>query len=153
MTATERVLSRVLERQVLRGSLQLTFSDGTTRIFGAPTPGFPDVALRFKDERVARDILMDVRLGFAEAYIDGRVSIERGEVMHVVELLRMNNRWEDGRDLAAPSITRKLRRRIEFLRYSFNKPSESRRNVAHHYDIGNALYRLMLDPEHMQYSC
>lgn len=153
MTATERVLSRVLERQVLRGSLQLTFSDGTTRIFGAPTPGFPDVALRFKDERVARDILMDVRLGFAEAYIDGRVSIERGEVMHVVELLRMNNRWEDGRDLAAPSITRKLRRRIEFLRHSFNKPSESRRNVAHHYDIGNALYRLMLDPEHMQYSC
>ena len=29
----------------------------------------------------------------------------------------------------------------------------SQRNVAHHYNIGNAFYQLMLDAEHMQYSC
>jgi len=36
---------------------------------------------------------------------------------------------------------------------SVNNSVGSKRNVAHHYDIGNDLYRLMLDPEHMQYSC
>jgi cyclopropane-fatty-acyl-phospholipid synthase len=43
--------------------------------------------------------------------------------------------------------------RIRFLARSINRPGSSKRNVAHHYDIGNDLYRLMLDSEHMQYSC
>ena len=30
--------------------------------------------------------------------------------------------------------------------------SKARRNVAHHYDIGNALYALFLDDD-LQYSC
>jgi len=34
-----------------------------------------------------------------------------------------------------------------------NHARKSKANVAHHYDIGNALYRLFLDAEHMQYSC
>ena len=34
-----------------------------------------------------------------------------------------------------------------------NRPSSAKRNVSHHYDIGNELYKHMLDSEHMQYSC
>ena len=43
--------------------------------------------------------------------------------------------------------------RSRFLVRSFNKPGGSKKNVAHHYDVGNDLYRLMLDRDHMQYSC
>src|ERR1051325_8141534 len=44
--------------------------------------------------------------------------------------------------------TGKLRHRLEML----NWKSRALRNVQHHYDIGNDLYRTFLDPD-MQYSC
>ncbi|WP_121114520.1 SAM-dependent methyltransferase [Croceibacterium ferulae] len=153
MRLAERTLARLLARMIRRGTLALTFADGTTRTFGTPDPAFPDIAMRFADARVARDTLLDMRLGFAEAWIDGRVTLERGDIMQLVTLLRHNNRWEDGRDLARPSPTRKLAQRLGHVVKSFNRPGSARRNVAHHYDIGNALYRLMLDEAHMQYSC
>ena len=43
--------------------MQLTHASGAVRDLGAATPGFPDVAVRFTDARVARDILLDSRLG------------------------------------------------------------------------------------------
>jgi cyclopropane-fatty-acyl-phospholipid synthase len=46
-----------------------------------------------------------------------------------------------------------LRNRISHRLESVNHARSSKANVAHHYDIGNALYRLFLDTEHMQYSC
>jgi len=39
------------------------------------------------------------------------------------------------------------------LRASTPGLSDSRRNIHHHYDIGNAFYRLWLDPEALQYTC
>jgi cyclopropane-fatty-acyl-phospholipid synthase len=138
---------------VTRGTLTLVGADGASRTFGTPAPGFPDVAIRLADKRVARDILADISLGFAEAYIDGRVPIERGDVMDLVALMRANSRWEEGRELAPPTLPRRLANRLGHFAGSFNRPRSSRRNVAHHYDIGNDLYRIMLDEEHMQYSC
>ena len=153
MTVSERLLEKLLARQVTKGTLTLVHSGGARRTFGTPAPGFPDVAIRFCDGRVARDIFTDMRLGFAEAFVDGRILIERGEVMDVVALLRMNNRWEDGRKLAEPSLASRLKNRFGHFAHSFNRPGKAKRNVARHYDIGNDLYRLMLDEEHMQYSC
>ena len=153
MSVSDRLLGRVLARQVNRGMLSLTHADGTTRVFGTPAPGFPDVAIRFADARVARDILTDMRLGFAEAYMDGRIVIERGDIMQIVALVGMNSRWEDRRRLARPSPARRLRNMAVHFAQSFNRPGSARKNVSHHYDIGNDLYRIMLDEEHMQYSC
>jgi len=153
MRLAERTLARLLARMIRRGTLALTFADGTTRSFGTPDSDFSDVAVRFADARVARDTLLDMRLGFAEAWIDGRVELQRGDIMQLVTLLRHNNRWEDRRDIARPSPTRKLGVKLRHMVKSFNRPGSARRNVAHHYDIGNALYRLMLDEAHMQYSC
>jgi cyclopropane-fatty-acyl-phospholipid synthase len=79
--------------------------------------------------------------------------IETGDVMDFVSLMRMNARWENKRRLAPPSLPRRISGRISTALRAVNRPGSSRRNVAHHYDIGNALYQLMLDAEHMQYSC
>ncbi|GGE02684.1 cyclopropane-fatty-acyl-phospholipid synthase [Tsuneonella deserti] len=153
MTLSENLLEKVLVRAVRKGVLVVTRSDGTSRSFGTPVAGYPEVAIRLCDKRVARDVLTDLRLGFGEAYMDGRIAIERGDVMQLVSLMRANSRWEEGRSLAPPSMGRRIGNRIVSLTRSFNDPRRSRRNVAHHYDIGNDLYRLMLDVEHMQYSC
>jgi cyclopropane-fatty-acyl-phospholipid synthase len=73
--------------------------------------------------------------------------------MDLIALLRANAPWDrDGR-LDPPSRLRRLRNRIAHRLESVNRARSSKSNVAHHYDIGNALYRLFLDTEHMQYSC
>lgn len=147
------LLQRALPRLVRRGTLDITLPNGDVLHAGKPTDGYPDVALRFADTKVARDIMLDPRLGMGEAYMDGRVDVIRGDIMDLVSLIRMNNQWDDGRNLAPPSAGKRLTSALGALVKSFNRPSSSKRNVAHHYDIGNALYRLMLDADHMQYSC
>ena len=42
-----------LERAFKRGTLTVTYADGTSKTFGTPDPAFPDVAIRFADKGVA----------------------------------------------------------------------------------------------------
>lgn len=147
------LLRKFLPRLVQRGTLEIHLADGETIRAGTPDPAYPDVSLRFTDVKVPRDVMLDPRLGMAEAYMDGRVELLRGDIMDLVSLVRMNAPWDHGRSLTAPSWRKRLTNRLATLAKSFNAPGSSRRNVAHHYDIGNDLYRLMLDAGHMQYSC
>jgi cyclopropane-fatty-acyl-phospholipid synthase len=147
------MLDRVLARQIKRGQLQLTYASGRTITFGEPTKGYPNVAVRFTDDKVARDLMLDPRLGAGEAYMDGRIVLERGGIMELIQLVQSNNPWEGQGKLMPPTLSRRIARQIAFVWHSFNKPSSARKNVSHHYDIGNELYKLMLDHEHMQYSC
>ena len=52
MTASERILDKLLARLVRRGTLTLTRSDGAVRTYGTPEAGFPEVAIRFADPAV-----------------------------------------------------------------------------------------------------
>jgi cyclopropane-fatty-acyl-phospholipid synthase len=147
------VIDRVLARLVTRGVLEVVHPDGRAERFGVPEAGFPEVRIRFTDKRVGRDILLDPRLGAAEAFMDGRLVIEQGDVMQLVQLLRMNNRWDHGKRLNPPSIGRRVRNALEAAYEAVNRQASSKANVAHHYDIGNDLYELMLDRDWLQYSC
>jgi cyclopropane-fatty-acyl-phospholipid synthase len=147
------LFDRLMTRVIKRGTLKVTYPSDQSVTFGTPTAGYPDVAIRFTDDSVARDVVLDPRLGAGEAYMDGRIVMERGGVMELVELVQANNRWERRGQVLAPSLRRKIAGHVSFLARSFNRPGSARRNVAHHYDIGNELYKLMLDTEHMQYSC
>ena len=147
------LLSRFLRQVIQRGTLEVTYASGEKDAFGQPAAGFPDVAIRFTDSKVPRDLLLDPRLGAGEAYMDGRIAIERGGIMELIQLVRMNRPWERGGRLAPLSLRRQIINRIRFLARSINRPGSARRNISHHYDIGNDLYRLMLDEEHLQYSC
>ena len=147
------LIDKFLGSVVKRGRLQITMPGGQQYTLGEPAAGFPEIAIRLSDAKVARDVLLNPRLGAGEAYMDGRIIIEQGDVMGLVQLLRANKPWERGGELRAPSPMAKLKARAKFLKGSFNEASSSKRNVAHHYDIGNELYNLMLDPDHMQYSC
>jgi len=145
-------LNRFLERKVAKGRLGVVFADGSARVFGESTPDFPDVVIRFTDDRVPRDILSDPRIGAAEAFMDGRLVIEHGDVMDLVTLLRANNPWDGGGDIGPPSPLKRIVNRASFLAEQVNDRFGAQRNVAHHYDIGNDFYALMLD-DHWQYSC
>lgn len=150
---SKALVSRYLSSIVKRGTLNVSFADGTQSVFGNPAAGFPNVALVFADKAVPRDIILDPRLGAAEAYMNGRFILQHGGIMELVELLRSNAPWDRGGGIGQPSLLRRFGNRIAFAREAINDRLGSQRNVSHHYDIGNDLYRLMLDREHMQYSC
>ena len=150
---SKALLNRFLARAVRQGRLGVVYADGSADTFGAPAPGFPDIVLRFTDDRVPRDILLDPRLGAAEAFIEGRLLIEEGDVMGLVSLLRANAPWDKGGNIGRPSALKRLANRAGFAAEQINNRVGSKKNVAHHYDIGNDLYALMLDAEHWQYSC
>lgn len=147
------LLDRFLSRAVKQGRLGVVYADGSAATHGTPAPGFPEIVLRFTDDRVPRDILLDPRLGAAEAYIDGRLLIEEGDVMGLVSLLRANNAWDKGGDIRSPNPLKRIINRASFAAEQINSRVGSKKNVAHHYDIGNDLYALMLDDAHWQYSC
>lgn len=147
------LLDRFLSRAVKQGRLGIVFADGSASTYGTSAEGFPEIVLRFTDNRVPRDILLDPRLGAAEAFIEGRLLIEEGDVMGLVSLLRSNNPWDKGGDIGPPSALKRLINKASFAAEQINNRVGSKKNVAHHYDIGNDLYALMLDAEHWQYSC
>ncbi|MBV1918309.1 MAG: cyclopropane-fatty-acyl-phospholipid synthase family protein [Sphingomonadaceae bacterium] len=149
----QHIFEKLLNSIVKRGKLDVTFFDGRHVTAGAPEPGFPEVAIRMTDAKVPRDIMGDIRLGTAEAYMAGRIVIERGGIMELVQLIRANRPWERAGSLPKPGAVKRVKNALSHSVNSFNRASRSKQNVAHHYDIGDDLYRLMLDHEHMQYSC
>lgn len=150
---SKKLLNSFLKKGVKKGRLGVVFADGSSDVYGQAEDGFPEIVVRFADAKVPRDIIMDPRLGAAEAFMDGRLIIEEGDVLGLVTLLRANNRWEKGGNISPPKFTRKLLNRATFAFEQVNNAIGSKDNVAHHYDIGNDLYALMLDEEHWQYSC
>lgn len=147
------LLDRFLGRVVKHGTLEVVRPGGAVTRFGTPQPGFPDVRIRFTDRAGERRILLDPRIGTAEAFMDGQLLIDQGDIMDLVSLIRANGPWDRGGRLDPPTLTRRIRNRLAHRLESFNQSRRSRSNVAHHYDIGNDLYRLFLDTDHMQYSC
>ena len=145
------LIDRFLDRQVRRGRLFVTHANGATRCFGTPDPAMPDVAIRFADAATASRIVRHPGLGAAEAFMDGRLVIEQGDIRDLVELLTGNDPWEAGSGLR-PALPIRLGEQLLHRIGRINMQRRSKRNVAHHYDLSDRLYALFLDSD-LQYSC
>ena len=143
------LLDRALRGYVKRGEITLIAPDGKRYRYGRPDPEFPPVTVRFADRRVARDILRDPGLGAAEAFMDGRLILEQGDILDLINIVRGSHKWEDSAG-SNPFLRKggKIGHRLATL----NWRKAARRNVSFHYDVGNDFYRLFLD-EDLQYSC
>lgn len=83
-------------------------------------------------------------LGFGDAYAAGGIRIDGDLVRVLTAAFRASDRspWQEFR-----------RRWLHWVPMPLgNSLTESRRNIAAHYDLGNAFYRLWLDPD-MVYTC
>ena len=140
------LIGRLIDKLLTKGSITLLTPGKGPRTYGRG--GGRHLTVRFTDRKVAFDILKSPSLGVGEAYMDGRLIIEDGTILDLLEMVVESNRWEDigeSKALArdAKRLFRKLRR---------NDPAQSRRNVAHHYDLSDELYEIFLDDD-KQYSC
>jgi len=143
------LLDKALTGYVSRGELTVIDHKGKTYRYGRPDPEFRPVTVRMTDGRVAGDIIRDPGLGAAETYMDGRLVIEDGDILDLINIIRGSHKWEDS--AGSNKFLKKggkLRHRLAQL----NWRKQSRQNVAHHYDVGNDFYRLFLDAD-LQYSC
>lgn len=142
-----RLLRRALAPIVRTGSLTLIAPSGERLEFGDRT-GLPVVA-RIADERALWAMMLDPDLRTGELYADGRLVIEQGDVLDFLSLiLRHGDETRPGPVVRAID---RLRTATQLWRQR-NDPGQSQRNVAHHYDLGDPLYALFLDPD-WQYSC
>ena len=141
------IVGRFINQILPVGSITVIQPDGSRGTYGPG--GGKHVAVRFHDKRVPMEIFRNPRLRFGELYMDGRVTVEDGTILDLLELVVGARPWEagDGRKALGKGKAKWLKR---FFRR--NDPRRSRRNVAHHYDIGNELYALFLDDD-LQYSC
>ena len=143
------LIGRLLDKLLTKGRITLKLPGKKPETFGRGSD--KHLTVRFTDRKVAFDILRNPRLGFGEAYMDGRIIIEDGTILDLLRMIVGANRWEDwgeGRKaLSKGTATRTLKR---FL--SPNNLKRARKNVAHHYDLSDDLYELFLD-EDKQYSC
>jgi cyclopropane-fatty-acyl-phospholipid synthase len=135
-----------------RGTLTIIDHCGVTTSFGTPTAGFPDVTIRFADARVPRDIVLSPDMGAGEAFMDGRMVCERGDILDLIALIRLNNPWEKGGTIEASGWFRQWLGTLKGRLDRINWARKSKRNVAHHYDLDDRLYALFLDDDR-HYSC
>ena len=141
------MIGRLVEKLMSKGRLTLVMPDGKRTSYGPG--GGASLTVRVTDRKTLFAIARNPRLGLGEAYMDGRLIVEDGTILDLMRLVVGANRWEDKGKGRAAMNKGKGKWKALFRR---NKAKASRRNVAHHYDIGNDLYRLFLD-EDLQYSC
>jgi cyclopropane-fatty-acyl-phospholipid synthase len=94
------------------------------------------------------DVAFGGTVGAGEAYIRGLWRCD--DLTALVRLFVLNRDLMNGLDSRWSLVSRPFLKLFHFI--NRNSRSGSARNIAAHYDLGNALYELMLD-ETMAYSC
>ena len=140
------LLDSALRRLIQTGTLEVCLPDGESRRYGT---GTPTIAIAMHDWSTLRRIALNPDLALGEVWMEGGLSVEKGDLYGLIALCLEN--YQNAR---VPWLWRlRDRLRMTLRRVTMHNPvSRSRRNVAHHYDLGDDLYDLFLDPER-QYSC
>jgi cyclopropane-fatty-acyl-phospholipid synthase len=104
--------------------------------------------IQVKDVTFYRRAAFGGSVGAAEAYMDGQWACD--DLAALVRIVVANQPAKDSLETGLARLALPLQRLMH--RLNENTRRGSRRNIAAHYDLGNDLYRLFLDPT-MAYSC
>jgi cyclopropane-fatty-acyl-phospholipid synthase len=138
------MLLHVLFAKMLRsGRLLVLHEDGSREEFGDGSG--PPVVVRLS-RKGALGVALDPGLGLGEAYMDGELVFEQGDLWDLLSLVGRN--LPERRRGPLVQLKHRILRRLR----QANDRRAARRNAAHHYDLSAELYRRFLDAD-MQYSC
>ncbi len=142
------MLLRVLLKQLVRsGTLKVIDTGGRILTFGDGEA--PSSTLRLHSRAVAWKLPFNPSLYFAEAYMDGLITIEEGGLDEFLEIALKNYGHLEEHWLYR--LVALVSRQTRWLA-QYNSIRAARRNVAHHYDLSDRLYELFLDRDR-NYSC
>ena len=141
------MLFSVLKKLNFDGTLEIIDSNDKTHKFGNSNP---HVSIRLKNKSIERKLFLNPNLHIGEAYMNEELVVEKGTIEDFLNLI--TNCYDDF------ISNNKFYKFYEYLSSIFmpfqqiNQLVNSKKNVAHHYDINEDLYKLFLDQD-MQYSC
>ncbi|WP_394039676.1 class I SAM-dependent methyltransferase [Xanthobacter autotrophicus] len=140
------LLRKMLAQIIHNGRLTVIAPNGGVHHIGC---GTPSIAIRIVDPAVIPRLLLNPDLALGEAYMDGALLVDDGDIYGFLDLCFSNLGWGSGQGVrrARATLTRLVRRFAQR-----NRISVSRANVAHHYDLSDTLYEQFLDADR-QYSC
>jgi cyclopropane-fatty-acyl-phospholipid synthase len=141
------LLGKMLGALICSGRLTVIDSHGRRSTFGEA--GGPSVTVRLHHVSLPLRIALNPSVALGEAYMDGSLTIESGDLRALLRLVTSNMAALDQRPLQAARhwFGKHLRRLVRR-----NDPQRSRANAARHYDLPPTLYDFFLDADH-QYSC
>jgi cyclopropane-fatty-acyl-phospholipid synthase len=140
-----RALFAVLRRLQV-GTLDVQLPDGEQLRFGQGAADQPHATLRLHNWRMCAAALRSGDIGFAETYIAGDWGTQ--DLVGLLKLCIANRQALE--QVVYGSWWGSLIHRLRHL-FRRNSRAGSKRNIHAHYDLGNAFYRLWLDPT-MNYS-
>ena len=155
--ATPGALSRLARRLLLDrlsrladGVITIVEPDGSRHVFGQQTARSSLAStITVTDPRFFAEAAFGGTVGAGEGYIRGYWRCD--DLTALIRIMVLNRSVLDEMENGlAARITDGARRVLHWL--NRNSKEGSARNIAAHYDLGNDLYRLMLD-ETMAYSC
>jgi cyclopropane-fatty-acyl-phospholipid synthase len=141
------LLRHFLKQLVRVGTLRVVDANGRAYRFGEG--GGRSSAIRLHDRKLHYKLFFHPSLYLGEAYMDGTLTIEEGDLGGFLELMLSNIERQESYPVQLYYET--LQRWLRPI-CTFNQVSRAKRNVAHHYDLSGRLYELFLDKDR-QYSC
>jgi cyclopropane-fatty-acyl-phospholipid synthase len=146
LTPAARRLAMWMLTHPARGEVAVRLPDGSVRRAGDPSTG-PSVEVTVASRNLWRRLAARGRLGLGEAYTAGDWWTD--DLVGLMEILALTA--ESARRTGPGAVLDALGRRRPRLPARADLPG-ARRDIQYHYDLGNDLYALFLDPT-WTYSC
>jgi cyclopropane-fatty-acyl-phospholipid synthase len=144
------LLDKMLNRLVHKGRLIVTDHDGREYAYG-PGPDDP-IRIRFTDKGAALHVGRYPQVGAGEAYMDGRLVVERPhDIRDLLLFVALNGEENHEAHYRPRGAMRKLAFRVASKVDSYNNQRAAQRNAEHTYNLTRRLYELFLD-EDRQYT-
>lgn len=134
----------LLRRFIHTGSLRLVDVAGKEQFFGDGEE--PHCTVRLHKRSLGTKLAFRPSLSIAEAFMDGSLTIEEGDLFDLLEIFARNLDEMETNPLL--SLAGRARHRMA----RGISRDRAKTNVAHHYDLSGELYDLFLDND-KQYSC
>ena len=141
-------LVRFLNQLFKTGGFVLIDANLNKHIIGHPEKDNP-ITIKLLDKKLHYKLLFFPDLYLGEAYADGVLKIENGDLTDFLNLALKNLGRKETNIFS--QLINKFRGSYRYLT-NFNFIKKSKMNVSHHYDISDNLYDLFLDSKR-QYSC
>lgn len=134
----DKAFYKTLFKNLFSDPYSIRFWDGEVESYGE---GECKLGIVFNEPIPESDIIKDPSLALGEAYMTKKIDID-GSVEGVIESLYNNK----------DSFLSNSNKYSRLLKKVSNNIKKSKKNIQHHYDVGNDFYKLWLD-DTMTYSC
>lgn len=131
------------------GTLKIIDAHGKVSVFSGK--GGKTVTIKLHNKEVERKLLWQPEMALGEAYMEGTLTIEEGNLVDLLDCCTQNLKIAERTPGILPKLITYFSSCLNFIQ-QYTPISRAHRNVAHHYDMNDDFTKLFLD-EDRQYSC